>query len=150
MPYRRRLVGRTIEAQTPLPPVERVERRPAEPCPRRQDLDVELGIPRRRLVLTGPLHASSYSHWYSRVFSPFGSDAHANTMGHRSVNGAPSILRSSATLWSPQKEETDSPLSITSTERQTTTSRERKGEKSRKGKTRQAKTTASAAPKVNA
>ncbi|CAN8011101.1 unnamed protein product [Ixodes pacificus] len=67
---RRRLVGRACEARTPLPPVERVERRPAEPCPRRQEVDLELGIPRRRLVLQGPLYSSSYAHWYSRVFSP--------------------------------------------------------------------------------
>ncbi|EEC01113.1 hypothetical protein IscW_ISCW001182 [Ixodes scapularis] len=50
--------------------LERVERRPAEPCPRRQEVDLELGIPRRRLVLQGPLYSSSYAHWYSRVFSP--------------------------------------------------------------------------------
>ncbi|KAH9369793.1 hypothetical protein HPB48_021766 [Haemaphysalis longicornis] len=74
---RRRLVGRQGgEAAAPLAPVEHpVQRRPpAEPCPRREELDREMGIPRRRLVLKGvPLHASSYSHWYSRVFSPLSS-----------------------------------------------------------------------------
>ncbi|XP_037509345.1 uncharacterized protein LOC119386067 [Rhipicephalus sanguineus] len=72
---RRRVVSHSSgEAKAPMAPVERVERRPdrppAEPCPRREDVDRELGLPRRRLVLKGPLHATSYAHWYSRVFSP--------------------------------------------------------------------------------
>ncbi|KAL1416371.1 hypothetical protein MTO96_027999 [Rhipicephalus appendiculatus] len=71
----RRVVSHSSgEAKAPMAPVERVERRqdrpPAEPCPRRADVDRELGLPRRRLVLKGPLHATSYAHWYSRVFSP--------------------------------------------------------------------------------
>ncbi|KAH7961885.1 hypothetical protein HPB52_013101 [Rhipicephalus sanguineus] len=74
-PVRRRVVSHSSgEAKAPMAPVERVERRPdrppAEPCPRREDVDRELGLPRRRLVLKGPLHATSYAHWYSRVFSP--------------------------------------------------------------------------------
>ncbi|KAK8779741.1 hypothetical protein V5799_018919 [Amblyomma americanum] len=77
---RRRVVSRSCaeEARAPLAPVERVERPrpgPAEPCPRREDVDREMGLPRRRLVLKGPLHASSYAHWYSRVFSPASSSA---------------------------------------------------------------------------
>ncbi|XP_075724145.1 uncharacterized protein LOC142766810 [Rhipicephalus microplus] len=72
---RRKVVSHSSgEAKAPMAPVERVERRqdrpPAEPCPRRADVDRELGLPRRRLVLKGPLHATSYAHWYSRVFSP--------------------------------------------------------------------------------
>ncbi|KAH6939098.1 hypothetical protein HPB50_015740 [Hyalomma asiaticum] len=72
---RRRVVSHSSgEAKAPMVPVERVEKRPdrppAEPCPRREDVDREMGLPRRRLVLKGPLHATSYSHWYSRVFSP--------------------------------------------------------------------------------
>ncbi|XP_050044180.2 uncharacterized protein [Dermacentor andersoni] len=72
---RRRVVSHSCgEAKAPMAPVERVERRPArppaEPCPRREDVDREMGLPRRRLVLKGPLHATSYAHWYSRVFSP--------------------------------------------------------------------------------